>query len=213
VSLLGLDCDISLYNPLAISNTKLLFNYSIIDERVRPLAYIVKHWAKSRQINNPLDGTLGSYGFVLCLIHFLQNRPTNPVIPCLQKLPRTWKGESEIMPLDDPISHEFELHPVDNTPVKTYFLEHNRDNSQYFSKFCGKNRESLAELLCGFFAYFAWEFDYKHDIVSIRNHLHHPDGSKCFESTKIYKAENDSWAMHDRLRFFIFIFFCFMFVC
>lgn len=66
------DCDISLQNQLAVANTKLLRTYGSIDPRVRILVFIVKHWAKSRHLNSPSDGTLSSYGFILCLIHFLQ---------------------------------------------------------------------------------------------------------------------------------------------
>jgi hypothetical protein len=68
----GLDCDISFNNPLAIRNTLLLASYSAIDNRVRELAFIIKYWAKQRCINNPQEGTLSSYGYILCLIHFLQ---------------------------------------------------------------------------------------------------------------------------------------------
>lgn len=68
----GLDCDISFNNPLAIRNTLLLASYSAIDTRVRELAFIIKYWAKQRYINNPQEGTLSSYGYILCLIHFLQ---------------------------------------------------------------------------------------------------------------------------------------------
>lgn len=68
----GLDCDISLQNPLALANTRLLRAYSEIDPRVRELAFLIKHWAKSRHLNSPANGTLSSYGFILLLIHFLQ---------------------------------------------------------------------------------------------------------------------------------------------
>ena len=72
MSAAGLDCDIAFHNPLALSNTKLLYSYSKADPRVRPLAFVLKHWAKSRHINNPGEGTLSSYGYILLLIHFLQ---------------------------------------------------------------------------------------------------------------------------------------------
>ena len=68
----GLECDIGFYNPLAMCNTKLLYTYSQCDARVRPLAYYVKRWVKGRGINNPGEGTLGSYGYILLLIHYLQ---------------------------------------------------------------------------------------------------------------------------------------------
>ena len=68
----GLECDISLHNPLALANTMLLKTYSIIDSRVRELAYVIKHWVKRRHINSPQDGTLSSYGYILTILHFLQ---------------------------------------------------------------------------------------------------------------------------------------------
>ena len=41
-----IEADISLYNLLAQKNTDLLLTYSRIDERVRPLGYALKHFAK-----------------------------------------------------------------------------------------------------------------------------------------------------------------------
>ena len=87
----GVECDIALSNPLARANTLLLRTYSLCDPRVRELAYLIKHWAKNRFLNSPGDGTLSSYGFILCLLHFLQTRPV-PVIPNLQKIPSDWSG-------------------------------------------------------------------------------------------------------------------------
>lgn len=54
-------CDICANNLLAVANTRLLQNYSRIDNRLRPLAFLVKHWAKRRQVNETYRGTLSSY--------------------------------------------------------------------------------------------------------------------------------------------------------
>ncbi len=42
--------DVTLNNTLAIINTKLLADYCAIDGRLTQLAFIVKHWAKRRQV-------------------------------------------------------------------------------------------------------------------------------------------------------------------
>ncbi|XP_067928440.1 terminal uridylyltransferase 7-like [Watersipora subatra] len=42
----GLQCDLSLYNQLALQNTKLLKKYSRIDERLRTLGFFIKAFAK-----------------------------------------------------------------------------------------------------------------------------------------------------------------------
>ena len=45
-----LQVDVTLNNTLAIINTKLLADYCAIDGRLTQLAFIVKHWAKRRQV-------------------------------------------------------------------------------------------------------------------------------------------------------------------
>jgi DNA polymerase sigma len=60
--------------------------YVDIDERVRPLAMVIKHWAKSRLLNDAAaGGTLTSYTWILMVINFLQTRDP-PILPSLQKL-------------------------------------------------------------------------------------------------------------------------------
>ena len=51
-------CDINVNNPLALENTQLVRTYVSIDSRVRPLAMIIKYWAKRRILNDA--GTLHS---------------------------------------------------------------------------------------------------------------------------------------------------------
>jgi hypothetical protein len=45
-----LQVDITVNNMLAIVNTKLLADYGRLDERLTQLAYVIKHWAKRRQV-------------------------------------------------------------------------------------------------------------------------------------------------------------------
>lgn len=48
---LQLYCDLNLNNQVAVKNTQLVRTYIELDERVRPLAMVVKHWTKKRVIN------------------------------------------------------------------------------------------------------------------------------------------------------------------
>lgn len=57
----GISGDICMNNVLAVVNTKLLRDYAYIDVRLRQLAFIVKHWAKTRGVNETYRGTLSSY--------------------------------------------------------------------------------------------------------------------------------------------------------
>ncbi|CAM9289865.1 unnamed protein product, partial [Ectocarpus fasciculatus] len=199
-SVSGIDCDISFTNPLALRNTELLQLYSNIDPRVRQLAFIIKHWAKQRHINSPQDGTLGSYAYVLCLVNYLQTR-NPPVLPSLQQLPPDWSAAQRTQQhRNRQHPQRLENHPVDKARTcDTYFYssavispgsaesEHVLQELQHFSS---QNRQSCGELLINFFAYFAWGFDYRHDVVSVRA------GGTV---SKIDKCEYCSWPQNDRL--------------
>jgi DNA polymerase sigma len=49
---LQLACDMNVNNTLALENTRMIKTYVDIDERVRPLAMIVKYWTKRRILND-----------------------------------------------------------------------------------------------------------------------------------------------------------------
>ena len=49
---LQLACDMNVNNTLALENTRMIKTYVEIDDRVRPLAMIVKHWTKERILND-----------------------------------------------------------------------------------------------------------------------------------------------------------------
>jgi hypothetical protein len=49
---LQLACDMNVNNTLALENTRMIRTYVDIDERVRPLAMIVKYWTRRRILND-----------------------------------------------------------------------------------------------------------------------------------------------------------------
>ncbi len=198
--LTGLDCDISFNNPLAIANTKLLRTYSDVDKRVVELAFIIKHWVKQRQINSPGDGTLSSYGYILCLIHYLQTlalhskssaaSPSTPsLVPNLQRLPPTWGG-SDVGPTAPIPVKVLVKHPTEGVECNTYFYSPVPNKPDLLVQFAAQNRQSTAELLVGFFRYFAWDFDYRKNVISIQS---------TALVTKLFKAESSGWNQHDRI--------------
>lgn len=139
----GISCDICVNNLLAVINTKLLRDYSKIDVRLRQLAFIVKHWAKSRGVNETYQGTLSSYAYVLMCIHFLQQRSPS-ILPCLQDMEITYSVN------------------VDN--IKCSFF----DQVEKLQGFGSRNGESIAQLVWAFFNYWAYCHDYANDVISIR---------------------------------------------
>jgi len=77
-----IECDLSMQNQLACINTALLRGYSSIIPEVRLLAAIIKQWAKGRDINDPSNHTLSSYGYIIMLIYFLTtHKGTDDGIP------------------------------------------------------------------------------------------------------------------------------------
>lgn len=49
---LRLACDMNVNNTMALENTRMVRTYVELDERVRPLAMIIKHWTKRRILND-----------------------------------------------------------------------------------------------------------------------------------------------------------------
>ncbi|GLT51890.1 hypothetical protein SLA2020_252650 [Shorea laevis] len=139
----GISCDICINNVLAVVNTKLLRDYAEIDERLRQLAFIVKHWAKSRGVNETYQGTLSSYAYVLMCIHFLQQRRP-AILPCLQEMEATYS-----VTVDD---------------VECAFF----DQVEKLRNFGSYNKETIAQLVWAFFSYWAYGHNYASSVISVR---------------------------------------------
>ncbi|KAF5203025.1 Poly(A) RNA polymerase GLD2 [Thalictrum thalictroides] len=139
----GISCDICINNVLAVVNTKLLHDYAQIDDRLRQLAFIVKHWAKLRGVNVTYQGTLSSYAYVLMCIHFLQQRKP-AILPCLQGMEATY-----VVTVDD---------------IECAYF----DQVQHLRDFGARNKERIAELVWAFFDYWAYRHDYANSVISVR---------------------------------------------
>ncbi|NXC45677.1 GLD2 polymerase, partial [Penelope pileata] len=173
--------DLNVNNIVGIRNTFLLRTYAYIEKRVRPLVLVVKKWASFHDINDASRGTLSSYSLVLMVLHYLQTLP-EPILPSLQKnYPESF----------DPT---MQLHLVHQAP---------RTIPPYHSK----NESSLGELLIGFFKYYATEFDWSHQIISVREAkaIPRPDDIEwrnkfiCVEEP--FDGTNTARAVHEKQKF------------
>ncbi|KAL3073838.1 hypothetical protein niasHT_034870 [Heterodera trifolii] len=135
----GFHGDISVENGLALYNTELLRLYTHFDNRVSPLGFAVKRWAKLYGINDASAGSISSYAYVVMLIHFLQ-RIDPPVLPFLQN---DRKGQL----------------------VEGWNVSFTRQLPEQFSN---KNTQSIAQLFHDFLAFYAFQFDMHTDVAQIR---------------------------------------------
>ncbi|KAF9191202.1 hypothetical protein BGZ51_007653 [Haplosporangium sp. Z 767] len=146
----GIACDIGYQNDLAIWNTRLLRAYCRIDERVRDIVVIVKMWAKRRKINNPYTGSLSSYAYALLVIHVLQRRG---VLPNLQSI----------------VAGNGNIPFWDCQGFNRYFFEDIPNLARYWQPTPEALGQTVGELLYEFFRYYASEFRYANQVVSIRS--------------------------------------------
>ncbi|CAG9861331.1 unnamed protein product [Phyllotreta striolata] len=159
----GFEIDLNCNSSVGIKNTQLLYSYSRLDWRVRPLVIIVKIWAQENNINDAKKMTVSSYSWVLMVIHYLQCKHSfvhyegsfrssgnilggvvPPVLPCLHGLLPSKFGPS-------------------NEPYTTNVQE----ELPLFEDFTSDNRLTLAELFVGFFEYYS-SFDFNRYAISVR---------------------------------------------
>ncbi|ERF69270.1 hypothetical protein EPUS_03974 [Endocarpon pusillum Z07020] len=141
---LRLACDMNVNNPVALENTEMIRTYVDIDERVRPLAMIIKHWTKRRVLNEAaLGGTLSSYTWICMIINFLQTRDP-PVLPALQQGPF--------------LQRKF---------MCGFNVAFDKDVTLYRG-YGSRNKDSLGVLLFQFFRYYGHEVDFETSVMSVR---------------------------------------------
>lgn len=137
------EVDINFNNSVGIRNTHLLYCYSQLEWRLRPIALTIKQWAQYHNINNAKNMTISSYSLMLMVIHFLQSGVSPPVLPCLHKM---YPEKFSI------------LQPTDFGYV---------DMNEVMTPYQSENHQTLGELLINFLHYYSM-FEYSKFAISIR---------------------------------------------
>ncbi|XP_042297176.1 speckle targeted PIP5K1A-regulated poly(A) polymerase [Sceloporus undulatus] len=143
----GLRGDISINNRLALCNTRFLQLCTEADERVRPLVYVVRYWAKQQVLaGNPFGGgpLLNNYALTLLVLFFLQTR-SPPVLPTVARLREL---------LDD----------EEQTTVDGWDCSFPKDSAKWDPS---RNKESLCSLLAEFFHVFE-DYDFSGCVISLQ---------------------------------------------
>lgn len=172
----NLQVDVCVNNMLAVRNTELLKAYVDLDERFRYVCILVKLWAKSRDLNDAYHGTLSSYAYTLLVIHYLQTLDTC-VLPCLQGTVggKVVGEEKATLPCE----------MTDNCGSKLYNTYFDREvNAKTFDS---KNTDPVHELLLGFFHYYAYVFQYRTDLASIRLGVRTERSERGWDEQTVYE--------------------------
>nr|XP_046233764.1 speckle targeted PIP5K1A-regulated poly(A) polymerase [Scatophagus argus] len=144
---LNLQGDITINNRLAVRNTRFLQLCSGMDDRLRPLAYTIRYWAKQKQLAGNPSGSgplLNNYALTLLIIFFLQNCEP-PVLPTVDQLKDMACEEEECV--IEGWNCTFPSQPIAVPP--------------------SKNTQDLCTLLAGFFSFYA-KFDFASRVISVR---------------------------------------------
>lgn len=142
--------DLNVNNTIALHNTRMIQTFVALDSRVRPFVMAIKYWTKCRELNDAaFGGTLSPYAWVNLAINFLQMREP-PILPVIHPPAPSLNAEES---------------KTSNEPLDLAF----NDNINQL-RGCGlANEESLGFLLYAFFRTYAYEFDYRHQVVSLRH--------------------------------------------
>jgi len=170
----GIEVDFCLRNKLGVRNSQLLGSYGRFDARVHQLGTLVKMWAKGHELVGTADGFLNSYAYALLTIHYLQSvRP--PVVPNLQQL------ATESVPISDSKWCSGDV-------WETKFVE------DVASLPLSENRQSIAELLVGFFRFYGHLFDWQNHAVCPR--LNQP-GTAVDKYSLLVPITEEQWYIED----------------
>lgn len=155
----GFECDLCFENVLATRNTLLLRAYAEFDERARVLGLAVKHWAKQRGISDASMGFFSSYTFVLLSIYFLQQKSVG-VLPNLQHHDLLERANQPRY-----VHNGVDISFCTNVQLTRDFHQQNLAKGGASSM----ANASVAELLAGFFRFYATSFDFARNVVTVRD--------------------------------------------
>jgi Cid1 family poly A polymerase len=78
----SIDFDICFINDIAVSNSELIRQYSLVSDTVKSLMIAVKRWAKAQKISSSQDNTISSYAWMNLVVFYLQCLGFVPNLQC-----------------------------------------------------------------------------------------------------------------------------------
>merc|ERR1719433_1817736 len=151
-------------NTMPLLNTRLLRAYGALSVQVIEVGIAVKIWARGWGLVGAGGGRLSSYAFLLMAIYFLQVAAPEP-LPCLQE-----GGEQDRCFNDDGTAEAL---------------------TRSLGAGSWQPGMSTPELLSGFFKFYAGDFDWGREVVSVRHGTRQDAG--CFAQLR---ARPDGASLH-----------------
>ncbi|GLJ41689.1 hypothetical protein SUGI_0862850 [Cryptomeria japonica] len=136
-----ISCDISINNGSGLFKSKFLYWICQIDTRFRELVYLIKHWAKAHNINDPKSGTLNSFSLSLLVIFHLQKQ-SPPILPPIKDI---YDGDIASDLAGGKGTNEMEVENRCLRNVEKFKLQ----------AFSNQNKSSVSDLFISFFALYA----------------------------------------------------------
>lgn len=139
----NIDFDLS-FRSFGIRNSALLQRYLHSHPCARPGAIVLKDWSKTSGVNNSVNGFLTSYAVNILWIYYLVHRGVIPYVDPEGDVPASLRGNTSFAP--------------DYCPMV---------DPGWDAATLGSLYQEAGDLLLGFFYYYAFEFDWVRDVVSL----------------------------------------------
>lgn len=150
--LAGIECDLSATNLSGFYMSELLYFFASYDQRVAPLVFAVRHWAKETNLTNPAPGKwVTNFTLSLLVLFFLQKKK---LIPTIETLVKQQRPEDKRVFVDD-----------SGESVSCGFLA---DANLLLDPGTVPDDDSLEILLMKFFDFYA-SFDFRSSAISLNS--------------------------------------------
>jgi hypothetical protein len=176
----SIDFDICLLNDIAVCNSNLIKEYTLVDQRVRPLMITIKQWAKEYDICSAKDQTLSSYAWLNMVIFYLQ---------CLGLVPNLQSTELGVKCSfkKDPLEYWHSVRSLDTWYTKWDLVQ----EKGAWKPAPGLDSLSVSSLLYGFYKFYSGDFPLALYMVSIMR------GAESFTPKSMHRRNSLFFCIED----------------
>jgi len=180
----SLHFDICLLNDIAVCNSSLLREYSLVDPRVRSLMIAVKRWTSDNGIKSAADSCLSSYTWMNLVVFYLQCIGFVPNLQCADLM-------NAVGFEPDP---SLDWHSVNS--LKTAYLQWSQAKGA-FAMPDTLQKVSVTELLYGFLNFYVSDFPSLLYMISIKRGPNSLLPKTMFHKCSIFLCIEDPFETYD----------------